>query len=255
MSSDFSADISQDDSEINDSFTTDNQVNPQNAETDSATSSDTDSAYVYTDKPIYKTTDAAEMLGINYNMVRYWARTYKEFLPDAVNVEKGTGNLLLSSRDIDVIRQINNCVRDGLAKERIMAVLADKSTKILDKPPIMTNEHFLELFRTEGFQDFMKYYSASLIEQYQAAENKKIDHLIEKIDHLIDISQPAPSLPQDDEHEKELQDIYKQLEEKEQAIKNMEKSQLEAAESIKELSAKLEEERNKSFFAKLFRRD
>lgn len=253
MDSDFVSDVV--DNKGDDSLNKKDQEPQLNTESNTNASSDTEHAYVYTDKPIYKTTDAGEMLGMSYNMVRYWARTYKEFLPDAINVEKGTGNLLLSSRDIEVIRQINIYIQDGLSKERISTILSDKSNKILDKPPIMTNDHFMELFRTEGFQDFMKYYTANLLEQYQATQNVKIDGLIDKINHYIEISQSDTSLPPTDDHENELKEIYRQLEEKDLAIKSMEESQRQAAESIKELNAKLEEERNKSLFAKLFRKN
>lgn len=252
MDSDFVFNV--DDNKGDDFLDKKNPIPQKNEESDTGTSSDTGS-YVYTDKPIYKSTDAGEILGISYNMVRYWARMYKEFMPDAINVEKGSGNLLLSSRDIEVIRKINNYIKDGLTKERISTILADESNKILDKPPIMTNDHFMELFRTDGFQEFMKYYTANLLEQYQATQNAKIDSLIEKINNLIEIKQPDPSLPPNNEHENKLAEIYKQLEEKELAIKRMEECQKEAAESIKELNTKLEEERNKSFFAKLFHRD
>lgn len=253
MDSDFVSDDV--DIKADDSIDRKNQDSQLNKESNTSASSDTGHTYVYSDKPIYKTTDAGEILGINYNMVRYWARTYKDFLPDAINVDKGTGTLLLSSRDIEVIRQINAYIQDGLSKERISIILADKSNKILDKPPIMSNDHFMELFRTNGFQEFMKYYSATLLDQYQAAQDVKIDGLIDKINHYIEISQPDTSLPPTDDHEDELKEIYKQLEEKDLAIKSMEEAQLQAAESIKELKAKLEEERNKSLFAKLFRRN
>lgn len=218
--------------------------------------------YIVTETPIYSSSDAAKELGINYNMVRHWARLYAEFLPDAQNVAKGV--LRLSSRDIDVIRQVLNYKETyNWSSDRIKQELRSLENSGLDQPTIFSNENFVKLMKTEGFQEFMKFYTNEMVkgvisrhsEQYEqlieisSQQNEKYTHLLETMESLVEDFHSSPLLEADHDAVKKLEDANN---EKEEIIKNLQEQLASKSKENEDLQEELYHEQHKSFFGRLF---
>lgn len=238
----------------------DEDTNENPSQSDDLTGDNSDTRVqneIYTDGPIFSTQDVAKMLDVSdYNLVRYHARKFKEFLPDAINIEKGRSRF--SSRDVDILRRIFSLKNEGFSTDRIAKALSDESNAILSTPMILTHENFLHLLNTDGFKDFMLYYSDSIYKRVKQEQQDSMDELKNILKQFLsEVPVPSPTaVAHLEEQAKLIEDVQSELIDKSKQVETLEK-QLEAnkeiySEKIKELEHQLETEKNKSFFAKLF---
>ena len=208
--------------------------------------------------PIYSSLEAARILvknygidKIDYNMVRYWARKFPEFLRDAINVE--SGDLKLSIRDIEVIKQILDLRTNyKYTVDRIRRELASMHNAGLEKPSIMTSEMFANLLKSEGFQEFMKYYTSEVLKNMVSTQNEKYEALTRKVDLILEALPSPTAVTAQEEHEAQLEELHAELEEKDLSISKLENAKRESDDEIEKLKAELEKEKSKSFWDKLF---
>lgn len=209
--------------------------------------------------PVYSSHEASRLLThnygidkIDYNMVRYWARKFPEFLPDATNVE--SGNLKLSVRDIEVIKQILDMKTNyKYSVDRIRRELSSMSNAGLEKPSIMTNEMFANLLKSEGFQDFMHYYTREVLKNMVSTQNEKYESLTQKVDLILQALPSPAEVAEQAEKTAQLEDLQSELEEKQLSITKLEESKKEFEEEIQRLKDELEHEKSKSLWEKLFK--
>lgn len=221
---------------------------------DSKQDTDTISGDVYSNKTIYKTTDVSRKLdNTSADMVRYYARQYKDFLPDAICVESGSPRF--SQRDIDILERILLLKKEyGYSKEQIMAALSDSSNRVLTSPSILTHENFMNLLHTDGFTDFMDYYTDSMIKKLKLQDDKKLDAFLERITLLLnDVSHP--SISSEKESEAALLEAQNEIEMKEEEIKKLQESQETLEKKLEEFQQQLDEVKQnkpKGLFSRLF---
>lgn len=231
-----------------------NSAEESDGSSDSEQDTDTYSGEVYTSQTIYKTTDVSRKLNnISADMVRYYARQYKDFLPDAICVEFGSPRF--SQRDIDILERILLLKREyGYSKEQIMAALSDSSNSVLTSPFILTHENFMNLLRTDGFTDFMDYYTDSMIKKLKLQDDKKLDAFLERVTLLLnDVSRPSISSEKDSEAA--LVEAQNEILMKENEIKKLQDSQETLEKKLEEFQQQLDEVKQnkpKGLFSRLF---
>lgn len=215
---------------------------------------------VYSENPIFKTTDVARLVDddISADMIRYYARMFKDFLPDAIHVTSGSPRF--SQRDIDVLKRVLQLKKgSGYSKEKIMKILSDKSNELLTTPSIMTHENFMQLFTSEGFTDFMDYYTANVIKKVAQEDNKKLDVFLERVNLLLSEVDRAPLPSHQEDNNKALIAAQNEITMRDQEIAKL-KEQLQSGQEglekkIEELQEQLDDVRqnkSKGFLAKLF---
>lgn len=204
-----------------------------------------DESEIYTHDTIYSSIKAAEKLGMSYAMVRYYAKKFKAILPDAINVDQGT--LKLSSYDIDVLKHAIALKRQhSYSNSQVIAELNDEEANPLDRPTILTSEEFIKLTQTQGFNDYMKYYTNHMVQAALEQQGEVFEEMTAKLDEIFRIVSSSPTI--------DVGNTQPKVAEPEQpaALEDLEQKLSEERERNAMLEQELEKEKQKPIWKKLF---